>query len=376
VKQQLMSDPATKVYIPPQTSSIYFRMPILLAFTTLTLLGFRDLGATTSGQNLHSRDDVLDIRHLPLGDGKVSTSPRRGYVTSCMTAFPGSGRRGGPGAQVVGPWIHGDTWDLTQKISVRGRVTWPQATFQITTDGADRLVSRVIQGNSLPVDTPTGKFPVAYNDPAFEIDRNPNSIEPQQVILKLPVNPEMAPAPSCVPMGMIGVALNGVAIYNALDEGGRDAVAHEVQDICNGHPQMSGQYHYHGPSACLPNQTANETLIGYANDGFGIYSIYDAQGRESTNADLDECHGRTDERNIVGWRARQYLPLRFDARISVHDWMFSRNASEDSRCGWTRAERTGAAGWTTAVRSNLIYMRLRQGNLVFADWNTLRDFRK
>jgi hypothetical protein len=279
---------------------------MLLVLAALGLLGLRILSASAEAQNSRSRTDVLDIHHLPLGDGKVSASPRPGYVMSCMTAFPAGARRGGPGAQVVGPWIRGDTWDLTQKISVQGRVTWPQASFQITTDGADRIVSRVIQGNGLPVDTPTGKFPVAYDDPAFQFDPNPNSIESQQIVLKLPANPELAAAPSCVPMGMVGVALNGVAIYNALDEGGRDAVAHEVQDICNGHPQMSGQYHYHGPSACLPNQSANETLIGYANDGFGILSMYDAQGRELTNADLDECHGRTSEILWDGARIKMY----------------------------------------------------------------------
>jgi hypothetical protein len=290
---------------------------MLLKLRTLLVAAFIlstpwNFGAATSAQNSPSKIDVLDIRHLPLGDGKLSETPRRGYVMSCGGGFRGGGgpRGGGPpgggGAQVVGPWIHGDTWDLTQKISVQGRVSWPQATFRITNEGADRLVSRVIQGNGLPVDTLTGKFPVAYDDPAFQIDRNPNSIEAQQIVLRLAANPEIAAAPSCVQMGMIGVALNGVAIYNALDEGGRDAVAHEVQDICNGHPQMSGQYHYHGPSACLPNQTANETLIGYATDGFGIYSMYDAHGRKLADADLDECHGRTSEILWDGTRVSMY----------------------------------------------------------------------
>jgi hypothetical protein len=125
-------------------------------------------GEAVSAQNSSSRsgvfevDDAIDIHHLPLGDGKISASPRQNYVMSCMTSFRGGGgpRGGGPpggGARVVGPWIHGDTWDMTQKIAVQGRVTWPQATFRIATEGADRLVSRVIQGNGLPVETVTGK---------------------------------------------------------------------------------------------------------------------------------------------------------------------------------------------------------------------------
>ena len=99
-------------------------------------------------------------------------------------------------------------------------------------------------------------------------------------------------------MGMIGVALNGVAIFNALDALGRDAVAHEVQDLCSGHPEPRGTYHYHGPSPCLPGETGNEQLIGYALDGFGIYSMVDASGTELTNANLDACHGRT---SVVVW---------------------------------------------------------------------------
>jgi len=276
-------------------------MPAFALAASFVLLPF---GAAAQAQST-ARTDVLDVHHLPLGDGRVSSDPRRGYVMSCMTTF-----RGG-GAQNAGPWIHGQTWDLTEKISVQGRVAWPEATFRIATQG-DWVVTRTLEGNGLPVDTPTGSFPIAHDDPAFQIDRNPNAIAPHQILLALPSNPKLAAESACVPMGMIGVALNGVAVYNALDDGGRDAVAHEVQDICNGHPQMQGQYHYHGPSACLPNQTANETLIGYALDGFGIYSMYDAQGRELTDADLDECHGRTSE---VLWDG---------SRVSIYHYVLTR----------------------------------------------------
>lgn len=244
------------------------------------------------------QENVIDIHHLPLGDGHVSGAPERGYVMSCMTNF----RPLGPRSRTVEPWIHGDSWDLAQKATVQGRVMWPQAQFSITSGDNERVVSRMIEGNGLPVETPTGIFPISPDDPAFQFDGNPNSIVSQTISLTLPLNPSMAEEPSCVPMGMIGVALNGVAIFNALDDSGRDAVAHEVQDLCNGHPQRQGQYHYHGPSACLPNEADDETLIGYALDGFGIYSMYDAQGRELTDADLDECHGRT---SVVMWNGRR-----------------------------------------------------------------------
>jgi len=266
---------------------------------SLLFLALLAASVASFAETRDERTDVLDVRALPLGDGKISTTPQRGFVMVCNTNLHG------PGAQAAGPWIHGDTWDLTEKTSVQGRITWPEAQFEITSAANERVVSRIIRGNGLPVNTPTGTFPVSISDAAFQIDRNPNTIQQQNIVLTLPMSPALAAAPSCVPMGMIGIALNGVAIYNGLDGGGRDAVAHEVQDLCNGHPQQEGQYHYHGPSACLPEQTGKEKLVGYALDGFGIYSIYDAQGRELTDADLDACHGRISE---VEWNgARQNI---------------------------------------------------------------------
>ncbi|HUL96130.1 MAG TPA: YHYH protein [Usitatibacter sp.] len=240
--------------------------------------------------------DKLDPRALPLGDGRVSDAPRRGYVFSCMTAF-----RGG-GAQHTGDWVHGSTWDSTRKIAVRGDVSWPDARFEVTAGEGGRRVS----GNGLPVGHATGSFPIGRDDPAFQIDRNPNAIEPQQVMLTLPRDPVAADPPRCVPMGMIGVTLDGVAMYNALDAAGKDAAAHEVQDRCNGHPQRRGEYHYHGPSPCIPGASGNNKLIGYALDGFGIYSGRDDDGNEITNADLDECHGRTSPVEWDGHRVSMY----------------------------------------------------------------------
>lgn len=225
---------------------------------------------------------VLDARALPLGDGQISTEAKRGHVWACATQF-----RGG-GAQHAGDWIHGDTWDATRKIWVQGEVHWSDARFSIDISGEQR----VLTGNALPVGQVTGLFPIQRQDPAFQIDRNPNAIVSQSIRFVLPVTPAPAAQASCLPMGIIGVALNGVPIFNALDDAGRDAVAHEVQDRCHGHPQGRGLYHYHGPSDCVPGHNGNQALVGYALDGFGIYSGRDANGQELTNANLDECHGR------------------------------------------------------------------------------------
>ncbi|HQU07550.1 MAG: hypothetical protein B7X04_01195 [Parcubacteria group bacterium 21-54-25] len=239
---------------------------------------------------------ALDLHAIPLGDGQVSTSPQVGYVYSCTTSFPTVD------ANHTGPWIHGDTWDPTQKIPVAGQVFWPQATFSNIVKGATRFIT----GNGLPVNEPTGVFPISPSDPAYQYDHNPNSIQAQNIFYALPAQPIFSAAPSCVPMGPIGVALDGVPIYNALDANGRDAVAHEIQDSCNGHPQSAGQYHYHGPSPCMPNVNERNTVVGYALDGFPITSLYDAQGNLYTNAELDVCHGTTTPITMNGQTVTTY----------------------------------------------------------------------
>ena len=105
-------------------------------------------------------------------------------------------------------------------------------------------------------------------------------------------------------MGLIGFALSGGAIYNALDARGRDAAAYEILDRCAGHPQQQGQYHYHDLSPCAELQTdanGHSTLVGYALDGFGIFGPLDVNGARVDNDALDECHGHV---GPVEWDGR------------------------------------------------------------------------
>ena len=234
----------------------------------------------------------VDETALPIGDGLVSSGPEQGAVFACTTSF------GGGGAFRDGPWIDADagTWDATEKLSVQGSVDW-DGVFSATVDGA----GTELEGNGLPT-TPTGVFPVQTSDPAYAYDRNPNTIRGYTLDVVLPSQPDVAESASCVG-GTIGVSVLGAPIYSAFDAAGRDAVAHEVQDGCDGHPQMSGQYHFHSLSDCWPDA---EGLFGYALDGFGIYVERDEDGELLASDDLDECHGRTSEITWHGERVTMY----------------------------------------------------------------------
>lgn len=240
--------------------------------------------AATNTSTTSTNKTTEDLTKLPLGDGKVTTAgAKKGYVYSCTSNFKGGG------AEHSGSWITGSTWNAKAKPTVNGSVSWPSATVTFSLNGSQRVIS----GNGLPVDTLTGIFPIQANTTAYQYDHNPNSIKAQTVNVTLPANPTAASTPNCLGLGPIGYMTNGVALFNALDAAGRDAAAHEIQDKCDGHPQSAGIYHYHSMSDCIPNEDANNKLVGYALDGYGIFSDRDANGNQYTSADLDACHGIT-----------------------------------------------------------------------------------
>lgn len=216
---------------------------------------------------------------LPLGDHKISVTPRGGYLMSCVRHW-----RRGPFHG--GPWIQGNDWFPSQKPHVEGDVHMSGHQFSIQHVGhwLD------IYSNDIPAHG-VGIYPIRWSDPVHKYDPNPNSIRPQDIHYQLPYHPRMAATPTCVPMGPIGIALDGTPIFSAVDNGGIDAVAHEVQDRCNGHPNHFGMYHYHGPSSCMPNEKTSG-LVGYALDGYGIYGMRDlTTGKILTTSELGACHG-------------------------------------------------------------------------------------
>lgn len=244
-------------------------------------------GGSTGIVNVWVAPGSVSVTALPLGDGHTSTSgPAIGSVYACRAGNPAAG-----GAGVEGPWIHGATWNADEKVIVQGSVTWPTASFSVSVSGS----SRIITTNDLPTGYSTGTFPIASTDPAYQYDRNPNSISSaSSYTVTVPVTPSAEPAPNCLSGGGIGVLLNGVVLFDALDGPGRDAVAHEEQDLCQGHPQGQDMYHYHEVPTCLrDNVSGTSEVVGWAFDGFPIVVERDAKGILPTNADLDECHGRT-----------------------------------------------------------------------------------
>ena len=233
---------------------------------------------------------------LPVGDDEyVLDGPELGSVYLCR-----EGGQGG-GAWTRGPWfVNDDTeYDLDLKVHVEGEVAW-DGEYDEVVDGGTRVVST----NAVPHDHTTGEFPVAADDPAYAYDRNPNHIEEQSLVYELPAQPDLLDEPSCMG-GESGVMTTGVALFNAFDAGNRDAGAWEVQDGCDGHPEVTSEYHYHTLSSCIDDVSV-ATVIGWALDGFPITGPTVSEGNVLTTADLDECHGITSTVSIDGQQVETY----------------------------------------------------------------------
>jgi hypothetical protein len=235
---------------------------------------------------------------LPVGDNKyVTDAAKQGSVYVCNQYAQNLKNEQG-GAGKPGPWFVNNTqYDLNKKLHVQGSVAW-QGSFSNKVSNAQRIIT----SNDLP-NHPTGTFPISSKDPAYAYDKNPNSIKAQSLTYALANSPAYG-APKCVG-GEVGIMLTGVALFNGFDAGGRDAGAWEVQDSCSGHPQVSGEYHYHTLSSCIKDTSVN-TVIGYALDGFPITGPQVATGNILTSSDLDVCHGISSEVVVDGKTVTTY----------------------------------------------------------------------
>lgn len=119
---------------------------------------------------------------------------------------------------------------------------------------------------------------------------------------KIPLNPKIASSPTSVLDGPIGVAVNGIPIFNPCKQGGcqngnggGDTKVLGELDICNGHAGRADDYHYHAAPTCLMSQQNpnywDTHPLGWALDGFAIFGYNDSDGKVAERDNI--CGGNT-----------------------------------------------------------------------------------
>ena len=115
---------------------------------------------------------------------------------------------------------------------------------------------------------------------------------------KIPLAPAIATATTTAVDGPIGVAINGVPIFNPCKQGGcqnGDTKVLGELDVCNGHAGRADDYHYHAAPTCLmaakPASYWDTHPLGWALDGFAIYGYNNADGAPAARDSI--CGGNT-----------------------------------------------------------------------------------
>jgi hypothetical protein len=130
----------------------------------------------------------------------------------------------------------------------------------------------------------------AYNgtNPNFRI--NPNVISTQHFTFRIPLTPAALSTPSPTPLGPIGVAVNGVPIFNQYAANNQPLTGEiDSFDQYSGHPQQSGVYHYHVEPTWI-TRASRSAFIGVLLDGYPVYGPIE-NGALVTTAMLDAAHG-------------------------------------------------------------------------------------
>jgi hypothetical protein len=115
---------------------------------------------------------------------------------------------------------------------------------------------------------------------------------------KIPLNPSLANSTVSAVDGPIGVAINGVPIFNPCKQGGcqnGDTKVLGELDVCNGHAGRADDYHYHAAPVCLMAGRTSSYWdthpVGWALDGFAIYGYNDPSGTVAARDNV--CGGNT-----------------------------------------------------------------------------------
>ena len=127
---------------------------------------------------------------------------------------------------------------------------------------------------------------------------------------QIPLNPEPAITPvsaaTALYRGAIALAVNGVPIFNALNNRGDDAFLAGELDQWGGHAGKADDYHYHIAPLHLQALIGADKPIAYALDGYAIYGILEVDGSEPRG--LDAYNGHIGPNGIYHYHASMTYP--------------------------------------------------------------------
>ena len=125
----------------------------------------------------------------------------------------------------------------------------------------------------------------------------------------IPLQPVYASVPlstkSNFMKGAVAIAVNGIPIFNALNNRGEDSYLIGELDNWGGHCGKGDDYHYHAAPLHL-STTSGLKPIAFALDGFAVYGSKEPDG--TTMAALDTCHGHVIANGVYHYHGTSNYP--------------------------------------------------------------------
>ena len=127
---------------------------------------------------------------------------------------------------------------------------------------------------------------------------------------QIPLHPVPAETPATTKnrflRGAIAVAVNGIPIFNPLNNRGDDAYLFGELDEFGGHCGRADDYHYHIAPVHLEKPNGKGKPIAYALDGYPIYGYEEPDGSPVKN--LDDLNGHKDASGNYHYHATKKYP--------------------------------------------------------------------
>lgn len=127
---------------------------------------------------------------------------------------------------------------------------------------------------------------------------------------RIPLHPRPAAVPATTKnrflRGAIALAVNGVPIFNPLNNRGDDAFLFGELDEYGGHCGRADDYHYHLPPVHLEQIVGRGAPIAYALDGYPIYGFDEPNGELA--AGLDALGGHLDAEGHYHYHSSKQYP--------------------------------------------------------------------
>jgi hypothetical protein len=166
------------------------------------------------------------------------------------------------------------------------------------------------------------------------VSKTPNGLKSQNFSWTITMKPKISAQQTSIKttMGTIAFTVTGIPVYGPMEgpvppqEAFGDPVFNNILDTCGGHTGYNADYHHHTIFS-VSDCSLQETIVGYALDGFPIYSNpqykwksgYEKTGNPKTNSwdaytykgetsTLDECNGQKQSDGSYRYYVTQSFP--------------------------------------------------------------------